>query len=70
MVDEMEDEQVPSDDPQLTIDHINPHDAVISRDGDDLLRNCTDVKPKHPTAPLSMEDQRKKITPSPGSEKE
>jgi hypothetical protein len=64
MTEQERNERVPSDDPQLTIDHVNPHDDVISRDGDDILRNLTDVKPKRPTAPVSMEDQRTEIRPS------
>jgi hypothetical protein len=52
------------DDPQLTIDHVNPHDEVISKDGDDLLRSLTDVKPQRPAAPVPMEDKRKEIRPS------
>jgi hypothetical protein len=57
-------ERIPSDDPQLTIDHVNPHDAVVSRDGDDLLRSATDVEPVRTPEPVSMEDNRKKIEPT------
>jgi hypothetical protein len=59
-----EEEQTTSDDPQLTIDHVNPHDEVVGRDGDDLLRSLTDVKPRRPADPAaSMEDNRQKVTP-------
>ena len=58
-----EEEQTTSDEPQLTIDHVNPHDEVISRDGDDLLRSLTDVKPPRPADPASMEDNRQKVAP-------
>jgi len=66
-----ENQKPPLDDPQLTIDHVNPHDEVISRDGDDLLRSATGVEPVRPPAPVSMEDNRKKIYPTakPGSDK-
>jgi hypothetical protein len=58
-----EEEQTTSDDPQLTIDHVNPHDEVIGRDGDDLLRSLTDVKPRRLADPASIEDNRQKVTP-------
>jgi hypothetical protein len=52
-----EEEQTTSDAPQLTIDHVNPRDEVISRDGDDLLRSLTDVKPRRPTDVPCSADQ-------------